>query len=140
MLVLPLLAMVLAAAPASAESEPTPVQVAEIHVCRDVDRETRAPLGVGDAFPQDVERLYCFTRLTGAADTTQVTHLWLHEDQIRSRVPLAVRSPDWRTWSSKSILPRWSGEWEVRVLDRDGLVLGASTFRIEDAPTPEEAP
>ena len=62
-------ALVLAAAPAYAESEPTPVQVAEIHVCRDVDRETRAPLGVGDVFPQDVERLYCFTRLTGAGQS-----------------------------------------------------------------------
>lgn len=122
------------------------LQVAEIRICRDVDRDARAPLDEGGAFPAGVERLYCFTRLVGAADTTQVTHLWLHEGQTRGKVPLPVRSPDWRTWSSKSILPRWTGDWEVRVLDRDGLVLGSAGFRLtaaqnsEDAPSPEEAP
>lgn len=127
-----------AAAPAADESQG--LQVAEIRICRDVDRETRTPLLPGDGFAPDVERLYCFTRLVGAADTTQVTHLWLHDGHARGKVPLAVRSPDWRTWSSKTILPRWTGEWEVRVLDRDGLVLGATAFRIQDASSTEEGP
>lgn len=116
------------------------LDVAQIEICRDVDRESREPLGVADVFPTAIERLYCFTRLTGAADTTGITHVWFHEDRTRGKVPLAVRSPDWRTWSSKTMLPRWTGEWEVRVLDRDGLVLGTKMFRLSDAPTTEEGP
>lgn len=129
-----------AAAAATAADEPQGMQVEEIRICRDVDRETRTPLQPGDRFAPDVERLYCFTRLVGAADTTQVTHLWLHDGRARGKVPLAVGSPDWRTWSSKTILPRWTGEWEVRVLDRDGLVLGSTAFRIQEAARTEEGP
>ena len=104
--------------------------VAVMAVGRDVDRTTRRIVAPADTFPADVGRLYCLTRISGAADTTSVTHVWVHAGTPLARVRLPVRSPDWRTWSSKRILPSWTGEWEVMVLDADGGVLARRTFHV----------
>ena len=59
-----------------------------------------------------------------------MTHAWYHEGETRARVDLPVGSLSWRTWSSKRILPSWTGRWEVKVLDAEGTVLGAAAFEI----------
>jgi hypothetical protein len=48
-----------------------------------------------------------------------------------AHVELTVGSPDWRTVSSKSLLPDWTGEWEVRVLDAAGNLLRTESFTVE---------
>ena len=62
---------------------------------------------------------------------TTVTHAWYHEGKTMARVDLTVGSENWRTWSSKSYLPSWTGSWEVKVLDTDGMVLGAAEFEVK---------
>lgn len=91
----------------------------------------RAPVGVGDSFPAQVERLYAFTRIMGGTGDTFVTHVWYHAGKEMARVKLPVRGPDWRTWSSKSILPAWKGQWLVEVEGPDGKVLHSLPFVIE---------
>ncbi len=121
----------------------TGLTVAQITVCRDVDRAARTAVAPGDTFPADVGRLFCLTRVTGAADTTAVVHVWVHDGKPRARVRLPVRSPDWRTWSSKRILPAWTGPWEVMVLDAAGVVLERRAFQVVPAPaaaTEEDTP
>jgi hypothetical protein len=36
----------------------------------------------------------------------------------------------WRTWSSKTIPPEWSGEWSVEIRDASGAVLETVGFTV----------
>jgi hypothetical protein len=47
-----------------------------------------------------------------------------------------VRSPAWRTWSTKQIEPEWTGEWTVRIEDAEGRVLDTLRFTIGESSGP----
>lgn len=112
--------------------------VVDMSICQAIDRVARIPVGSSENFPAGLDRLYCFTRLTGADENTTITHVWFHEGRSRARVSLNVQSSDWRTWSSKALLPAWTGAWEVRVLDENGLVLKSLAFEVTGEPGVEE--
>ena len=95
-----------------------------------LDRETRTLVESATAFPANTERVWCLTRVIGLEAPATVTHVWYHGGQTRARVDLTVGSADWRTWSSKRMLPGWTGTWEVKVLDADGTVLGSASFEV----------
>ena len=97
-------------------------------VCTDVVE--REPAGEASAFDSEVGRLFCFTEIRGQEGKT-ITHAWIHEGTTRARVDLPVRSARWRTWSSKKISPGWKGQWQVKVLDADGIVLSTLDFVVE---------
>ena len=83
---------------------------------------------------------------SGATDDTWITHVWYCEDQELARVRLPVRSSNWRTWSSKQILPQWKGAWRVEVLVENGeaiLIVPFSIFsgmKIETKEGPKISP
>lgn len=132
-------AVLTAATPVVGLADEAGLSVAEIVVCRDVDRATRTPGRPVDVLTTDEGPVVCFTRIIGAASETSVTHVWYHEGETRARVELPVRSPDWRTWSRKSLLPSWTGDWTVKVLDADGLVLASAAFVVTAPAEREEA-
>ena len=92
--------------------------------------EKGEPAGEATTFPSDVGQVACFTKVTGASDETFIEHVWSQGDIERARVRLAVRSPAWRTWSTKRIDPAWTGDWTVRIEDAEGRVLDTLTFTI----------
>lgn len=96
------------------------------------DVENREVVGTDSTFTTDIGTVFCYTHVTGAEDTTEIAHVWYYQDEEKARVPLEVRSSDWRTWSSKQILPAWTGEWNVRIEDAEGNVLGSSSFIINE--------
>ena len=96
------------------------------------DVQDRQIVGANTSFDTDVERVYCFTRITGVQENATIAHIWYHNDEERARVDLPVRSADWRTWSSKTILPSWTGKWSVDVVGPNGEVLATESFTIED--------
>ncbi len=103
---------------APASSQDAILQIEDAVVCQDVvDRE---PVGSGDVFAKESARIYCFTRVVGAAGETQITHNWYYQGNLQASVTLNVRSPNWRTWSSKAMMPEMAGEWMVEVLSADG--------------------
>jgi hypothetical protein len=93
--------------------------------------ESRSPSGSAESFPPDVGRLYAFSRVTGAEGEAAVKHLWFYGDRLMSEVRLPVRSSNWRTYSSKTILPGWTGAWRVDITDEDGKVLKTLSFTIQ---------
>lgn len=105
--------------------------VTEIGFGAGFDYAQRQLTGEADTFPAGIERIWCRTRVTGAVEPTTVTHVWYRDGKTMARVDLAVSSPDFRTVSSKRLLPDWTGAWEVKVLDADGTVIGAATFTVE---------
>lgn len=92
-----------------------------------VNREPVDSVGV---FPLQSERLYCFTRMTGADQPTFVYHLWYRGGQLMSRVELPVNSPSWRTWSAKDFLQEDPGDWRVEIQDGSGRILRQLVFRL----------
>ena len=97
----------------------------------DIDKETRAVVGEGSTFPFDGGRVWCFTRIHGMSPPTTVTHVWYYEGKTMARVELSVGSENWRTWSFKTYKPEWTGFWEVKILDGDGMVLGSAGFDVK---------
>lgn len=92
--------------------------------------EERQIVGAADEFEAGTEQLFCLTHITGADEDTEIFHVWVYEDEEVARVELPVRSNDWRTWSSKSILESWTGNWRVEVEGPNGEVLVEQSFRI----------
>ncbi|MFQ6673684.1 MAG: DUF2914 domain-containing protein, partial [Fidelibacterota bacterium] len=84
------------------------LKISTIVVSRDV--VDRVPVEAGSQFGEDVERLYCFTAVSNPGAPTTITHVWSREGEEVARVDLNVgTSPNWRTWSTKRILPAWVG-------------------------------
>jgi hypothetical protein len=90
--------------------------------------EDRQPVGATSQFFSEIDRIYCFTRITGAADTMTVQHVWYFGENEKARVALPVRSKSWRTWSSKRMIADWAGVWRVDVVMPDGTVLMKKEF------------
>ena len=110
--------------------EAASLDVAVAAICQDVvDRE---PVDAGVSFAASVGTLYCFTKITGAQEATQITHVWYFGAEERARVDLDVNSATWRTWSSKIIQTHEVGSWRVDVLDSAGTVLKELQFEITE--------
>ena len=91
--------------------------------------EDREPVGVGGTFPSDVGQVYAWMRVTGAADQA-IQVVWSYGPHTWN-VPLEIGGSHWRTWSSKIIMPAWTGEWTVDVQDAQGSSITSTTFTIE---------
>ena len=101
----------------------------EVAVCLNV--EDRQPVNRAESFAPDVDRVFFWCKVTGAVDSTSIRHVWVYEGTEMVTVELPVKSAWWRTWSSKAILPSWTGNWEVRLLDAEGNILTSAAFTIE---------
>ena len=75
-------------------------------------------LGLGN----DESHVYYFTELRGMAGT-RVVHRWEYAGEVMAEVEFEVKGWRWRVWSRKSLMPQWTGQWTVSVLDQDGHVL-----------------
>ena len=116
------------------------ITVYEVQICPSV--EEREPVGAGQRFNEDIGRLYCFTRLGSNQDKTSISHVWYYNDKEMANVELGIHEKNWRTWSSKTILKGWTGDWRVDVLSPLGEVLASKEFEIfsQAAPVQEYVP
>jgi hypothetical protein len=111
------------------------VEVADAVMCRDV--QDREPVGESDAFAADVGNVCCWSKIKDGQGTT-ITHAYYYGGDEMAVVSLAIGSPLWRTYSSKKILPAWSGEWRVDIVAEDGAVLKSLGFTVGEKPKAEE--
>ena len=107
----------------------------EIHICTAV--EDRQPSGVGTVFPDDLDKIYCFTKIGGAEDITYIDHVWYFGNDEIARVQLPVKAKSWRTWSSKK-LNMGLGNGHVEIVSESGEILGRAEFEIQAAEKAEE--
>lgn len=105
------------------------ITVSQAVVCQKI--VDRMPIGSSDVIPAGTERVYCFTRIDGAQGETEITHNWYYKGALKASVVLPVRTRGWRTWSSKTLLPDWTGEWMVEVLSKDGTPLESLIFFVQ---------
>jgi hypothetical protein len=123
--------------PTAAVAEAPTLTLEDIQICTAV--EDRQPVGAGTVFPDNLEKIYCFTKIAGATDTVSVYHVWYMGDKEVSKVSLSVKSSSWRTWSSKVLAGLGLGKGRVEILAEDGTLLGKTEFEIQAAELKTEA-
>src|SRR3954471_21098574 len=87
------------------------------------------PVDTAASFAADVGTVVCWSRISGAAAGSKVTHVWIHNPDT-PRVELNIGGSPWRTYSRKTIGSDGAGDWKVEVLDADGKVLSTKNFKI----------
>jgi hypothetical protein len=117
------------AMPQDTAEAPAAFEIIEAVVATGV--EDREAMGADSTFTADVGTVYLYTVFEGDFEPTTVEHVWMHDGQEIARVPLTVQGPRWRTWSSKDILPGWTGTWTVKVVDSDGTEHASVDFTVE---------
>lgn len=96
---------------------------------RQVDRTRREPVDQVCQLPSDEKRIYYFSDLH-KQEGQKFFHLWEHNGREMAKVPLGtVKGPRWRVWSSKNLIPGWSGTWVVKVITKEGTVLHRDQFQ-----------
>lgn len=106
------------------------LSISKFVFCERVD--SLNPVNVDTVFYNTIGKVCCFTQVKGAQDTTQISHLWYYNNEEMARVSLPVHSMSWRTWSSKQILPKWTGLWRVDIVNAAGNVIDSKSFTITE--------
>ncbi|MFB0527866.1 MAG: DUF2914 domain-containing protein [bacterium] len=94
--------------------------------------EERELIGEASNFPPSVGKVYCWTFVSGAEEPTEITHVWYYGVEKMAEVVLPVKYPRHRTWSYKTILPEWKGQWSVEILDEAGNKLDSIALEIAE--------
>lgn len=89
----------------------------------------RTLTGAADTFKADAGTLYCFSKVTNAANS-EIEHVWYHNDQEVARVKLHIGGSPWRTHSSKKLGEDAAGSWRCDVV-QDGNVIKSVSFKVE---------
>ncbi|NNE64136.1 MAG: DUF2914 domain-containing protein [Gammaproteobacteria bacterium] len=71
-----------------------------------------------------------FTELNDLQGQT-ITHQWVFNDKVMFEKSFEVNGARWRVWTSKTLLPGWTGTWTVKVLDADRSELVSKTFEYQ---------
>jgi hypothetical protein len=111
------------------------IEVADAVMCLDV--QGRQPVEPGESFAADVGKVWCWSKIKDGQGTT-ISHVYYHDGEEKAVVNLAIRSPLFRTYSSKRILPSWTGPWRVDIVDTNGNVLKSLDFTIGEMAAPAE--
>ncbi len=68
-----------------------------------------------------------FTELSDLTGKT-VTHQWTFQDKVMFEKSFEVKAERWRVWTSKTLIPAWTGTWTVNVLDDERGLLASKSF------------
>jgi len=131
--------------PGSAELDldSAPIQrtpVAQIQMANNM-RVTRAvassevinknPAGFSDSFQWSTEKVYIWTMIECDQPPSWIRHIYYFKGQIVNDIELKVKSPQWRTWSYKTLLnKRYIGQWRVDITSEEGVVLQSVFFEV----------
>ena len=93
--------------------------------------DNREPVIMVDSIsPDSYTSISFFTELNGMSGKT-VTHQWVFDDKVMFEKSFEVNGDRWRVWTSKTLIPDWTGTWTVKVLNEDGSVLERKTFEYQ---------
>lgn len=120
-----------------ATPKPTSGTVARaIFTSQMVDRE---PTNILTELANDTQRVYFFTDLRDMTGQI-ITHQWEYAGNVMAEVKFKVGDGHrWRVYSSKNLLPEWTGEWKVSVIDENGSTLKVSTLNYIPAASSDKA-
>ena len=101
----------------------------ELLICRGVYKRT--PIKPGISFQQDVDSLFCYTKISNDGDKKGLMHVWYYDNNEVTTVKYNIKpSFNYRSWSKKIIPNSSVGDWRVDVVTDAGDVLGSRSFKI----------
>ena len=77
--------------------------------------------------PVEMLKVNYFTELLNFKGE-KITHQWTYQGQEMYALSFDVKGPRWRVWSSKRMLPKWSGSWTVNILNATGQIIHSDSF------------
>ncbi len=94
--------------------------------------ENREIVNPSDNLPNNLEKIYCLSAIKTDEAPTTIYHVWYYNGKEIAKIelPIKLNSPNYRVWSSKKLLPSWTGDWKLSVLDKDGNVLAEKEFKV----------
>ncbi len=78
--------------------------------------EEREPVSRETAFSSDIGKIFFWSNVLNDGEEAFVEHVWYYKGEEMARVSLPASYPRNRIWSSKTILPEWTGEWTVMLM------------------------
>ena len=101
----------------------------EIMICRGIYK--RNPIKPGFNFTNNVDSLFCYTKITNSGDKQEIKHVWYYQNQLVTSVVYNIKtSYNYRSWSKKNIMSSQIGKWRVDIVDNKDKILGSSSFEI----------
>ena len=102
----------------------------EIMICRGIYK--RNPIKPGYKFINNVDSLFCYTKISNSGPKQEIKHVWFFEDEEISSVIYNIKtSYNYRSWSKKTIYPKQIGNWRVDVVARNGDIIGTRNFSVK---------
>jgi hypothetical protein len=93
--------------------------------------DNREPVGtIESADSSALRSISFFTELQDMSGQT-VTHQWTHQDKVMFEKTFEIKADRWRVWTSKTLIPAWSGTWTVNVLDNDRTLLASKSLEYQ---------
>ncbi len=117
--------------PTTRAAVPLPGVVTRAQLTHDI--KDLEPVDTVSTLAHDQTRIVYFTEIHDMAGQT-VKHRWEYNGQIILEVPINVGTSRWRAYSSKTLLPSWTGDWKVSVVDAAGGTLSVNTFTYLEKP------
>lgn len=99
--------------------------------------EAREPVDELQEVEVTQERVYFFSELIGL-EGQEVWHRWIYQGEVMAEVVFQVGGARWRVHSSKNLIPDWTGEWKVEVVDGSGRVLASQSLAVVSPVISEE--
>lgn len=98
--------------------------------------EEREPMENLESLTNDNDQVKFFTELRDMSGQTAI-HRWEYDGKVVAEVEFNVKGPRWRVWSSKSLVPEWTGDWKVSVVNGAGEVIAEKnlSYNVAAAPT-----
>ena len=104
--------------------------VQDIEICKSI--KNRTPIGSDVVFTNNVDSLYCFTRIQNPGPKREVRHVWYYDNQMMTQVRYNVKKSNiYRSWTKKTILSNQIGNWRVDIQDNNGTIIGSKNFEIK---------
>ena len=101
----------------------------DIQICKNIVK--RNPEGTDVIFNNDVDSLFCYTRIQNQSKKQEVKHVWYYKDQLMTQIRYNIKKSNiYRSWTRKTILPHQVGHWRVDVQDSAGKIIGSKKFQI----------
>tara|TARA_B100002051_G_C16669239_1_gene603533 strand:- start:310 stop:1032 length:723 start_codon:yes stop_codon:yes gene_type:complete len=108
----------------------TTLIVQDIKICKSIYKRT--PVGSDVVFTNNVDSLYCYTRIQNPGPKREVKHIWYYDNQIMTQVRYNVKKSNiYRSWTKKTILSNQIGKWRVDIQDNNGTIIGSKNFEIK---------
>jgi len=111
------------------DAEVHTLRLRDIQICKNVAK--RKPEGTDVFFNNDVDSLFCYTRIQNQGKKQEVKHVWYYEDQLMTQIRYNIKKSNiYRSWTRKTILPHQVGHWRVDIQDSFGKIIGSKEFQI----------